>query len=134
MHPSVTGSSYARLVAGEETLHVQRGLDLPLSEITWRATTSGGPGGQHANRTLSRGGGQFDVAASPTLGPRPRGRPLGRLGPGGRAGAAGGPRGGAPPPNPRPRPGGPAGPDADAADEELAGAPGRIQAAARRDQ
>jgi ribosome-associated protein len=68
-------------VAGDDTLHVQRGLDLPLSEITWRATTSGGPGGQHANRTLSRVEVQFDVAASQTLGPRQRSRLLERLGP-----------------------------------------------------
>ena len=68
-------------MAGDDTLHVQRGLDLPLSEISWRATTSGGPGGQHANRTLSRVEVQFDVAASQTLGPRQRGRLLERLGP-----------------------------------------------------
>ena len=29
-------------MAGDDTLHVHRGLDLPLSEISWRATTSGG--------------------------------------------------------------------------------------------
>ncbi|HEY1653088.1 MAG TPA: alternative ribosome rescue aminoacyl-tRNA hydrolase ArfB [Acidimicrobiales bacterium] len=74
-------------MAGEETLHVRRGLDLPLSEITWRATTSGGPGGQHANRTLSRVEVQFDVAASPTLGPRQRARLLERVGPVVRASA-----------------------------------------------
>lgn len=27
---------------------------LPASQVAWRATTSGGPGGQHANRTASR--------------------------------------------------------------------------------
>ena len=81
MHPSVTGSSYARLVAREETLHVRRGLDLPLAEISWRATTSGGPGGQHANRALSRVEVQFDVERSVTLGPRQRARLLDRLGP-----------------------------------------------------
>jgi ribosome-associated protein len=75
-------------VAAEETLHVHRGLDLPLSEISWRATTSGGPGGQHANRTLSRVEVQFDVEASPTLGPRQRARLLQRLGPVVRASAA----------------------------------------------
>jgi ribosome-associated protein len=75
-------------VAVEETLHVRRGLDLPLSEITWRATTSGGPGGQHANRTLSRVEVEFDVGASPTLGPRRRARLLQRLGPVVRASAA----------------------------------------------
>jgi ribosome-associated protein len=67
-------------VAGEETLHVRRGLDIPLSEVAWRATTPGGPGGQHANRTLSRVEVTFDVAASPTLGPRQRARLLQRLG------------------------------------------------------
>ncbi len=60
---------------------MHRGLDLPLSEITWRATTSGGPGGQHANRTLSRVEVQFDVEASATLGPRQRARLREKLGP-----------------------------------------------------
>jgi ribosome-associated protein len=71
-----------------ETLHVRRGLDLPLSEISWRATTSGGPGGQHANRTLSRVEVEFDVGASSVLGPRQRQRLLDRLGPVVRASAA----------------------------------------------
>jgi len=71
-----------------ETLHVRRGLDLPLSEITWRATTSGGPGGQHANRTLSRVEVEFDVGASSVLGPRQRQRLLYRVGPVVRASAA----------------------------------------------
>jgi ribosome-associated protein len=75
-------------VAADETLHVHRGLDLPLSEISWRATTSGGPGGQHANRTLSRVEVQFDVGASSTLGPRQRARLLQRLGPVVRASAS----------------------------------------------
>jgi ribosome-associated protein len=75
-------------VAAEETLQVHRGLELPLSEITWRATTSGGPGGQHANRTLSRVEVQFDVGASRTLGPRQRARLLERLGPMVRASAS----------------------------------------------
>jgi ribosome-associated protein len=88
MHRSVTGSSYARPVAGQETLHVRRGLDVPLADITWRATTPGGPGGQHANRTLSRVEVQFDVAASAALGPRQRARLLQRLGPVVRASAS----------------------------------------------
>jgi ribosome-associated protein len=71
-----------------EILHVRRGLDLPLSEITWRATTSGGPGGQHANRTLSRVEVEFDVGASSVLGPRQRQRLLDRVGPVVRASAA----------------------------------------------
>jgi len=67
---------------------VRRGLDLPLSEVTWRATTSGGPGGQHANRTLSRVEVSFDVGASATLGPRQRARLLERYGPVVRASAS----------------------------------------------
>jgi ribosome-associated protein len=75
-------------VAGAESLHVHRGLDLPLAEIAWRASTPGGPGGQHANRTLSRVEVQFDVTASATLGPRQRARLLQRLGPVVRASAS----------------------------------------------
>ncbi len=67
---------------------MHRGLDLPLSEISWRATTSGGPGGQHANRTLSRVEVQFDVNASQTLGPRQRARLLHQVGPVVRASAS----------------------------------------------
>jgi ribosome-associated protein len=72
----------------EDALRVHKGLAIPLAEITWRATTSGGPGGQHANRTLSRVEVQFDVAASPTLGPRQRARLLERYGPVVRAAAS----------------------------------------------
>jgi ribosome-associated protein len=75
-------------VAGDDTLHVHRGLDVPLSEITWRATTSGGPGGQHANRTLSRVEVEFNVHASASLGPRQRARLLQQVGPVVRASAS----------------------------------------------
>ena len=67
---------------------MRRGLDLPISEVSWRATTSGGPGGQHANRTLSRVEVSFDVDASATLGPRQRARLLERYGPIVRASAS----------------------------------------------
>jgi ribosome-associated protein len=63
------------------TLRVHKGLAIPMSEITWRATTSGGPGGQHANRTLSRVEVQFDVGRSTSLGPRQRARLIERYGP-----------------------------------------------------
>ena len=70
------------------SLRVHKGLAIPMSEITWRATTSGGPGGQHANRTLRRVEVQFDVAASAVLGPRQRARLHERYGPVVRAAAA----------------------------------------------
>jgi ribosome-associated protein len=69
-------------------LRVHRGLAIPMAEISWRATTSGGPGGQHANRTLSRVEVQFDVTASSSLGPRQRARLLERYGPVVRASAS----------------------------------------------
>ncbi len=70
------------------TLRVTKSLTIPMSEVTWRATTSGGPGGQHANRTLSRVEVQFDIGASTALGPRQRARLLERFGPVVRAAAA----------------------------------------------
>lgn len=62
-------------------LRVTRSLVIPLGEIDWRATPSGGPGGQHANRTASRVEVRFDVEASAALGPRQRALLLDRLGP-----------------------------------------------------
>jgi ribosome-associated protein len=59
-----------------------------MHEVTWRATTSGGPGGQHANRTQSRVEVQFDIAASTALGPRQRARLVERFGPVVRASAS----------------------------------------------
>lgn len=65
----------------EERLRVNRSLSIPLAEIAWRATTPGGPGGQHANRTASRVEVSLDLAASASLGPRQRARLLERFGP-----------------------------------------------------
>jgi ribosome-associated protein len=52
-----------------------------MSEVQWRATTPGGPGGQDANKTSSRVEVRFDVVSSATLGPRQRARLLERIGP-----------------------------------------------------
>ena len=60
---------------------MRRGLDLPLRRSPGAPRTSGGPGGQHANRTLSRVEVSFDVDASATLGPRQRARLREQLGP-----------------------------------------------------
>jgi ribosome-associated protein len=54
---------------------------IDLDELTWRFARSGGPGGQHANTSETRVEVRFDVAASPSLGPRQRARLLERLGP-----------------------------------------------------
>jgi ribosome-associated protein len=68
-------------VPGARGLRVTRALVIPFEELQWRFTTSGGPGGQHANRAASRAEVRFDVEASAVLGPRQRERLLTRLGP-----------------------------------------------------
>lgn len=62
-------------------LRVSRGLSVPLSELEWRFSRSSGPGGQHANTASTRAEVRFDVASSPSVGPRQRARLLERLGP-----------------------------------------------------
>jgi ribosome-associated protein len=62
-------------------LRVSRSCVIPLDELEWRFTGSGGPGGQHANTSNTRVEVRFDVAHSPALGPRQRARLLERFGP-----------------------------------------------------
>ena len=64
-----------------EDLRVTPSLRIPLSELDWQFSASGGPGGQHANTSNTRVELRFDVAASPSLGPRQRARLLDQLGP-----------------------------------------------------
>jgi ribosome-associated protein len=54
---------------------------IPLDELEWRFSGSGGPGGQHANTSNTRVELLFDIAESPSLAPRQRERLLERLGP-----------------------------------------------------
>jgi ribosome-associated protein len=69
-------------------LRVSPSCRIDLGELDWRVSRSGGPGGQHANTSDTRVDVRFDVAASPSLGPRQRARLLERLGPVVRATAA----------------------------------------------
>jgi ribosome-associated protein len=66
---------------GLDDLVVSRHLTVPGAELRWRFSRSGGPGGQHANTADTRVELRFDVASSPSLGPRQRARLLERLGP-----------------------------------------------------
>ena len=68
-------------MAGGELLRVTPTVAIPLEELEWRFSGSGGPGGQHANTANTRVEVRFDVAGSPSLGPRQRDRLLARLGP-----------------------------------------------------
>ena len=65
----------------DRELRVSRSCSIPLDELSWRFTGSGGPGGQHANTSNTRVEVRFDVLGSPSLGPRQRARLLERLGP-----------------------------------------------------
>jgi ribosome-associated protein len=60
-------------------LDVSPELRLPLSELEFRATRSGGPGGQHVNTSSTRVEVWWDVAASPSLSEEQRARLLSRL-------------------------------------------------------
>src|SRR5207302_2947486 len=83
--PTVAGlDPPSRLGSGpveEGYLRVTRSCSIPLSELEWRFSGAGGPGGQHANTANTRAEVRFDVASSPSLGPRQRARLLERLGP-----------------------------------------------------
>jgi ribosome-associated protein len=75
-------------VTDPDVLVVSRSCRIPLSEVRLRFSRSGGPGGQHANTADTRVEVVFDVASSPSLGPRQRQRLLERVGPEARAVAA----------------------------------------------
>ena len=62
-------------------LRVGRGVEIPLHEITVRASRSSGPGGQHANVTASRIEAVWEPAGSEALDDALRARVLGRCGP-----------------------------------------------------
>lgn len=60
-------------------LDITPNLLLPLSELDYRATRSGGPGGQHVNTSSTRIEVWWDIGASPTLTDEQRVRLLARL-------------------------------------------------------
>lgn len=55
-------------------LEITSELFIPRTELTFRASRSGGPGGQHVNTTSSRVELVWDVAHSPSLSPEQRAR------------------------------------------------------------
>jgi len=60
-------------------LDITPDLLLPLAELDYRATRSGGPGGQHVNTSSTRIELWWDIGASPTLAEEQRTRLLARL-------------------------------------------------------
>ena len=65
----------------EDDLVVTRSVRIPRSELEVTFSASGGPGGQHANRSNTRVELRFDVATSSAFGPGQRQRVIDRLGP-----------------------------------------------------
>lgn len=60
-------------------LAITAALSIPLTELTYRASRSGGPGGQHVNTSSTRIEVVWDIAASPSLDEAQRARLLERL-------------------------------------------------------
>jgi ribosome-associated protein len=64
---------------GDNALDVSPDLRIPFSELDYRASRSGGPGGQHVNTSSTRIELWWDVAGSPSLTPEQRAQLLDRL-------------------------------------------------------
>jgi ribosome-associated protein len=62
------------------TVEITPELRIPLFELDYKASRSGGPGGQHVNTSSTRVEVWWDVAASPSLTPEQRELLLQRLG------------------------------------------------------
>src|SRR5215831_5154962 len=75
--PDRNGGPYGGFVM--DALRVSRTVVIPLGELELRFSRSGGPGGQNVNTRSTRVEVVFDVANSPSLGPRQRARLLARL-------------------------------------------------------
>ena len=62
-----------------EDIRVNRSVTIPASELELKFSPSGGPGGQHANKSSTRVEVVWNFASSQALGPRQRQRVLRRL-------------------------------------------------------
>jgi ribosome-associated protein len=66
-------------MADDNILPITPELRIPFQELDYRATRSGGPGGQHVNTSSTRVEVTWDVAGSPSLTPEQRAQLLLRL-------------------------------------------------------
>lgn len=64
----------------DETLRPGHGIVIPIAEIAWRFTTSGGPGGQHANRSNTRVEAMLDLSSVSGIPDEVRDRLVSKLG------------------------------------------------------
>ena len=63
----------------DDAVEITPTLRLPAAELDYRASRSGGPGGQHVNTSSTRIEVSWDVARSPSLSEEQRARLLARL-------------------------------------------------------
>ncbi|MCA9917869.1 MAG: aminoacyl-tRNA hydrolase [Anaerolineales bacterium] len=63
----------------ERLIPIDEAVQIPLAELSFRFSTSSGPGGQHVNKTATKVTLLFDVANSPSLPDEVRARLLLRL-------------------------------------------------------
>jgi ribosome-associated protein len=54
-------------MADDSSLKITETLDIPLAELHFQFSRSGGPGGQHVNRSATQVELTFDVTGSPSL-------------------------------------------------------------------
>ena len=66
-------------MADDQYLEITPELRLPLSELEYQASRSGGPGGQHVNTSSTRIEVWWDLAGSPSLSPEQRDQLMLRL-------------------------------------------------------
>jgi len=66
-------------MSSDAALHITNELVIPLSELHFQFSRSGGPGGQHVNRSATQVELTFDVAGSPSLNEAQRTRILATL-------------------------------------------------------
>ena len=67
------------LMTQARNLEINARVSIPLSELSFRASRSGGPGGQHVNTSSTRIELWWDLAASPSLDDESRARVTSRL-------------------------------------------------------
>ncbi|MFZ1399891.1 MAG: alternative ribosome rescue aminoacyl-tRNA hydrolase ArfB, partial [Candidatus Promineifilaceae bacterium] len=63
----------------ERLIPINDAVQIPLAELSFRFSTSSGPGGQHVNKSATKVTLLFDVAHSPSLSDEARARLLVRL-------------------------------------------------------
>lgn len=66
-------------MADQPDLHVIDTVTIPMSELQFHFSRSGGPGGQHVNRTATQVELTFDVQGTTSLNEAQRARVLGKL-------------------------------------------------------